>query len=222
MRVLNEVIVLGRAFPQELRDGRISCCTAGWSKELGFIRIYPTYWLSKKLNTWNIINVNVEDDGGDWRKESYKIVGSKEIENIDSQIEVKGMLSREDKIKLLTELGKSCPVALNGLKKSLGIVKPFITKAYYAKNKKGDNILRVKYLCDRCFVQRGYHDAQILEWGVYEFLRKNPNRENEAIDNLHLLDNDWEKYFLIGNGYRTPRSFMIISILRYKKEALQN
>lgn len=217
MRVINNLIILGRAFPQKLKDGRRSCCAAGWCEGMGFIRIYPTYWLSKKLKRWNVVNVNVEDDNGDWRKESHKIINSKDLKNMDEQIEVVEEYPKNKREKLIIDLHKTCPSILNNEKKSIGIVKPKILKTYFSENKKGKKVLKIKYVCEpNCIVKRGFHDSQVLEWGVYEGLRK-VNNKQKIIDSLHLFDEEYNKYFLIGNGYHTPRSFMIISILRFKK-----
>jgi hypothetical protein len=40
--IINDLIILGRACPEPLKDGRVTVCLAGWSEEYGFIRLYPT------------------------------------------------------------------------------------------------------------------------------------------------------------------------------------
>lgn len=72
-RIIDDLIILGKAFPQELKDGRITCCTAGWSPTRGFIRIYPIPPESEKLKRWNIVSTKVERNLNDWRDESWKI-----------------------------------------------------------------------------------------------------------------------------------------------------
>ena len=58
-RIISDLIVLGRAIPEEISDHRQTICVAGYSKELGLIRLYPTRWDSP-LKRWNIVKVPVE------------------------------------------------------------------------------------------------------------------------------------------------------------------
>ena len=78
--------------------------------------------------------------------------------------------------------------------------------------------LRIKYRCgDRCS-SASSHDQQILEWGVYEWFRKKEGEERRVIENMHLLDDVYEKWFLVGNSLSHPISFMVISVLRFKRK----
>lgn len=61
-------------------------------------------------------------------------------------------------------------------------------------------------------------EQQITEWGCYEFMRKNSGNEENIKDNLHLFDDDWVKYLLVGNIHRSIKTYIIIDILRYKKK----
>jgi len=59
---------------------------------------------------------------------------------------------------------------------------------------------------------------QITEWGCYEFMRKNPGQEEKIKDNLRLFDDDWEKYFLVGNIHKSTKTYIIIDVIRFKKK----
>jgi len=218
MRRIDNLVILGRAFPQQLKDGRISCCTAGWSPTLGLIRIYPTDYKSEKLKRWNIVSIKVEHNPNDWRHESWKILDSKDWRNVDDKIEVKGTYPKDKRLELIEKtIPKHCPNTLNDIRTSLGLVEPKILDYEFKENKKGEEILRIHYNClPRCF-SASFHNQQVLEYGVYEWIRKNPDYRDKVVDNLHLMEDDWKKYFLIGNSYRAPRSFMIIEILRFKR-----
>ena len=76
---------------------------------------------------------------------------------------------------------------------------------------------RLNYTCPVCTTKQGYHDHQILEWGAYEWMRKNPREIDRLWENLHLEDDDYEKYFFVGNQLQYQKSFMVISVLRFKK-----
>jgi hypothetical protein len=73
---VDDLVILGRSSPDRLRDNRISVCTAGYSRALGFIRLYPTR-TDSPLRVWNIVSVQVERNPMDSRAESWKIVGAK-------------------------------------------------------------------------------------------------------------------------------------------------
>lgn len=64
------------------------------------------------------------------------------------------------------------------------------------------------------------YKQQITEWGCYEFMRKNPGKENCLKDNLRLFQDEWEKYLLVGNIHRSIKTYIIIDVLRYKKREL--
>ena len=75
---------------------------------------------------------------------------------------------------------------------------------------------RVKYRCPNCQMQNP-HNQQILEWGAYEWMRKNPDNPEQAITNLHLTNPRYDRYFLVGNMARYRTSFMVISVFRFKR-----
>jgi len=58
---------------------------------------------------------------------------------------------------------------------------------------------RIKYHCSVCRVGREYHDQQLLEWGAYEWIRKYPNKKEQLWENLRLDDDEYDKYFFVGN-----------------------
>ena len=60
-------------------------------------------------------------------------------------------------------------------------------------------------------------DQQVLEWGVYEWLRKNPDKKDQVWENLRLNSDKHVIYLLVGNQFLHRNSFMIISVLRMLK-----
>ena len=89
--LIDDLVVLGRACPEPLKDGRVTVCMAGWSYRMNdFVRIYPTR-PDTSCSQWDVIKVDVERNENDTRDESWKIVGSKEEwESLGSKIEVVG------------------------------------------------------------------------------------------------------------------------------------
>lgn len=73
----------------------------------------------------------------------------------------------------------------------------------------------MSYRCPDCTAKNG-HRQQILEWGVYEWNRKNPCRAEQVWENLRLDDPGRVKWFLVGSQARYRNAFMIISVIRLK------
>lgn len=240
VNTIDDLVVLGRAGPELIGDGRHTVCLGGWSETKGFVRLYPTH-LYTKANRWNIIKVPVEqDESHDWRDESWKIVGSKnEWDNLYEKVEEVGHLDRHEAIDLIMGVTKTCPIKLNDEKKSMGLVEPAeIHDAYLEpiddpeptqidlsgtelKSKNSyPHKLYIEYTCTNCSA-KGNHRQHCIEWGIYRFWDTTPDAPPEqVIDNLHLLDDDWKKFFFVGNQHNQPTSFMVISVIRWKKDRM--
>ena len=137
--IIDDLIILGRAVPSELRDHRRTICTAGYSLSKGFIRIYPTSYDSP-LMRWNIVKVEVErpvTPRFNGRPESWKIVGSREEwKYIKDKIEVVDEFPREEWPNLLPSLVDGCVCDIEDADRSLGIIKPKeILDTYFEDNK---------------------------------------------------------------------------------------
>lgn len=237
---IDDLIVLGRAGPELIADGRHTVCLGGWSDTKGFVRLYPTH-LYSSAKRWNVIKVPVEqDDSHDWRDESWKIVGSKEEwDTLYEKVEEVGRLERHEAIDLIKDIPKTCPMQLNEDEKSMGIVEPEeIHDAYLEPVKDPEPIqadlsgnelrskksyphkLYIEYTCKDC-AAKGRHRQHCIEWGIYRFWDTVPDAPpDQVIDNLHLLDDDWKKFFFVGNQHHHPTSFIVISVIRWKRNQM--
>ncbi len=220
-----------------MRDRRVSVCTGGYSPKLGFIRLYPT-GRDAPLKRWSIIQVPVERNPQDSRPESWKIEGSKaEWPRLSEKIEVVGELNRKERLNLVANLGDECVEDIRSDNRSLGIVKPKILKTYYADRDRFDPEIqttlldgygimvkanypyqpRVEYSCPNCKTKVGKHNQQLIEWGVYEWMRKEPKKLDQVWENLRLESPDHETYFFVGNIFTHQNRFLIISSLPLPK-----
>ena len=240
-RIIDDLTILGRAIPEEISDHRQTICAAGYSPELGLVRLYPTRWDSP-LNRWNIVTVPVERPRKplyDGRRESWKIQGSRsEWDQLSKKIEHTGILRKKpDKISMIQGLVFPCTSLLSSKDMSLGIIKPEIIDYEYIRNTQKKDVRlqtlngsfrlmtkndfyyipKIKYRCSECKSKRP-HNQQLLEWGFWEGMRKNPGDIDSVWDNVGFGDQEnWDFYFLVGNLWQYPKSFNIISILRFKK-----
>ena len=96
-----DMILMGRAVPQLLRNGRPSCCTAGYSPTLkSLVRLYPVP-PKTKFKRWDLVTVEVERKEDDPRIESWKIVGSKhDWDKLHNKITKVDRLKRDEQIEL--------------------------------------------------------------------------------------------------------------------------
>jgi len=234
--VIEDLIILGRSSPDTMSDGRPSVCTAGYSPTHGFIRIYPTR-IDSPLKLWNIVSVPVERNPQDVRFESWKIRESKsDWEFLSDRIVVKGSLSHKEKLPLLGKLISGCVFDIRDQGRSIGIVKPASKNCSFSERQgydpydqmtiEGGTLLkdknryrlqpRIEFSCSKCRSNSG-HNQQILEWGVYEWMRKNPGKEDQVWENLFAHESTQEILLVVGNLARHPLSFMVINILRIKR-----
>lgn len=234
-QVIEDLVILGRGAPDQMRDGRITICTAGWSDRLGFVRVYPTRTTSP-LRQWNVVRVTVERSPSDSRKESWKILGSKnEWDRLDSKIEVLSQLGKPERRHLVRRLISGCVNETNDALGSLAVIKPVQLEGYLSERSDVDTAIqrtlfgpdlertkggygyqpRLRYRCSRCTAADG-HDQQLIEWGCYEWFRKEPGKEAQVFENLRIGDPDWEHHLFVGNQANHRRSFLTIGVLRWK------
>lgn len=246
---IDDLIVLGRSAPSIMSsDKRHTVCVGGYSPSMEqFIRIYPTKVRNMKLKRWNKVSVEVERNPEDHRKESFKMPGSKEDwEDLHEKMEITGRIEDlEEKRKLLREIENDNIGELKEQDRSMGLVRADIEDAYIGEREKVEavqedikgrkirtkknfqEIPRVKFSCGRnCQIKSPYHDKQILEWGIYEFLRKckyedefDKDYEVEEVLNIkNFLDDEYEHYFLAGDIASHPKTFIVISTIYIKKK----
>lgn len=241
--LIKDLIILGRAVPVLLKDQRKTICTAGYSHDLGFVRIYPTFYYDN-IHQWDVVSIEVKKETRDSRGESWKKLA-------DSKFKKIGTLKSDKKAKetLLESICQNiCTHDLNEEKRSLAIIKPQIIECHFKefsatedgklvtmslmdfftnKKKKKRKPLQVKsnfnvipYVryrcCDNCKTQKP-HIQQVIEWGGYQWIQKNPDKINQVWENFRIFDEEWYKYFFIGNLRDQRTSWLIINILRGKK-----
>ena len=239
-KYFKDLIVLGNAVPDEISDHRKTVCTVAFSEEHGLIRIYPVP-PNAPMKRWNVVSLPLERNIKDSRQESWKIQRSNtEWNTLSDKIDVQRHLSRREWVALIKRLKKNhsygCIEDINDKRLSLGIIIPKIIDKKLEKRKGVDPTVQttlindklfmtiknyavrpvISYSCPNCRTQKHQHSQGVLEWGVYEWLRNNPNNKEQIWDNLHIDELGYDLVFLVGNMNLHRSSFMIISIFRYK------
>ncbi|MHB8602018.1 MAG: hypothetical protein ACYC6W_09685 [Nitrosotalea sp.] len=237
--LMKDIVVIGNAEPDELSDGRKSVCTVGYHKDYGLIRIYPVP-PNAPMRRWNKVTIPLERNPQDNRQESWKIQGSKDKQLSDKIILTGKIEQREEQMALLNDLkskyGFGCIDEINDKRLSLGFIKPTDCSTRFIERGEHDTTIqkdlftnepfltiknfqvqpRMTYRCSNCKTKEP-HDQQILEWGVYEGIRKKPQIKEQILKGLHVDDPEYDIDLLVGNQNRYRRSFMVISVYRFKK-----
>ncbi len=244
---LNNLVVIGMGAPNQLKDGRRSVCVCAWSLDNNcFHRVYPVppKWFRK----WDLFDVEVEKNPQDHRENTWKIKNSKQDWNRLYQwiYPHRKKYPTNKREKLIQEIGFTTLGNLIDNMRSFGIIKPKIKDfELVQKRDKTEKQLTLGfgnaedldepftiinqadykykpylvYECEgNCNCKNRTHRQSITEWGCFEYMRKFPNKEMNLKDNLRLFDDDWNKYVLVGNIHKAPKTYIIIDILRFKKK----
>jgi len=238
---LKGLVVLGQGAPNSLRDGRISRCVCAYSKEQGLARLYPIP--KTLLRQWDVFDATVEPNSQDHRENTWKIYNAKkDWRRIQKWVRKKGEYPQAERRKLIESLATDNLSSLIEHRKSFGIIEPKIIGFELVKQNEITSIQTsifdldyhiinqnefkfkpyVSYECkNKCSCKNPVHKQQIVEWGCYEWMRKNPNDEEhckKVFENLRLQDNEWKKFFLVGNIHKSPKTYVIVGVLRYKNK----
>ncbi len=242
---LTNLVVLGRAAPEEMNDGRQTVCTGAWSPDRGFIRLYPIDPQANLFSRWDVIDAEVERNPKDSRPESWKIKGRKQSQR--EKVKIKRRYPREKRATLLHNLEDDCVNTINDARRSLGIIKPGSIEDLLFEEWDDDDAghvqaklfeeleedkpnnrdefefnIKVKYTCPDCQTNQGYHKQTLLEWGAYMGLKNNPNNPDQLRENYRLGDDEYDHWLFVGNLNQHKGSFIVISLISLKKDVKIN
>lgn len=238
---LRNLVILGRAAPEEMSDGRQTVCTGAWSPEKGFIRLYPIDPQANLFSRWDIVHAEVERNAADARHESWKIKGRKKEQ--EEKIEVINKYPRHQRATLLHHLEDDCVRDINNAKRSLGIIRPSSIPELKFKSWEEDRDpgqqaklfeeieelkpetreefdfnIKIRYECTDCKTKQGYHEHTLLEWGAYIGLKKNAENPAQLEKNYRFHDDNYNHWVFVGNMNQYKGNFITISIIWLKDD----
>ncbi|MEM4267640.1 MAG: hypothetical protein QXK37_02305 [Candidatus Woesearchaeota archaeon] len=226
MKIKN-LVVLGRTAP-ELVNGRLCNTIIGHAEGIGFIRLPVRIDSPGRL--WDILCVEARHAAHDTRKESLRITSN--WNNLNKKIKIEGILKKENRLVLLRKLASNSIERLKKQNLSIAVVRPRKIVHWIVTNRERRVVqkslgkdfdiiskkdyearLEMEYSCS--FKCRKRHRQWVVDWGVYEAMRKNPKNPDAMLRDLHLKDPQYEKYFVIGKGRKNNR-FVIVSVIRLR------
>jgi len=240
IELLEDVVILGRAAPEEMGDGRQTCCTGGWSEHRGFIRLYPIDPTTGLFSRWDVVNVEAKRNPEDTRDESWKLARRDQAGCVD----VVDQVPRERRATILSNLEDRCVADLNERGRSLGIIRPEpINRLDFEEWEEDDdgtvqtslvqNIeewrpdnreefehqIRINYACSDCQRAQGYEDQQVLEWGGYVATARHDIQEPTRLEEFYNIGSeDYHHWLFVGNMAKHRTSYITISIIPVKRD----
>lgn len=221
-----KAVIIGVGAPNETRANGKTMCAIMLTNELGLIRVYPIP-AGNTFPVWGIVNIKIEK-GGDPRDESYKLL----------EYELTGKIECKDQKREL--LNASClksgmddpMVYQNTLKKSIFLVKPSWGDVEVTLSQKIPDIAPDDEECGWIVTQGKHWLKPYLKWTsdqgkehtshlggreIYEGLRNNPHQPWEMMNNIQIMNPDYEHWMLMGNMKDKRNVWLCVHLHRLKK-----
>jgi len=228
------------------QQGRCLCL---WSEKTGFVRVYPVpFGYVKDWEIINVQVRKPNNDGrensfvvynyeNEWHNLFRRIYAQKRINRLGNKVNKE--IPRKERIKFLENLPKTTFSEIRDNRKSFGLIKPAKLDLFLKKNREKSQaqmtlfdldycimnqndfayIPYLRYECDGECKSKHPHEQKIVEWGAYQFMRKNPNSKEHCVklkENYHIGEKDYVHYVLIGNIKKYPTTYIVVKLIRFK------
>lgn len=238
-QTLEDVVILGRAAPENISGNRLTTCTGAWSENLGFVRLYPCDPETDLFDRWDVITVDVRRNPKDNRDESWRLASSKQSSCITKTDEY----DKQQRATLLSHIEDDCVEDIKDKGRSLGIVRPESIEGLEFREWDDDDDtiqtrlfddrdnwrpetrdefgheIRVEFTCPDCKTKQGHHNKTLLEWGAYLGAKKNDLSSGSELEPFYNLnDDDYKHWIFVGNQNNHRTSFIAINFLWMKDD----
>ena len=222
-------IVMGVGAPNETRSGGKSMCAILLTEELGFIRVYPIP-ASEKFGVWCIVDVEVFK-GGDSREESWKLDKWTVVGKVENAEEKRNLLEScvlksgdRDPLEYMNEQRRSIalvPIEWGTIEATLSQKIPsFVSRE---DEECGWIITQARHWLKPYVTwtsQQGVsHTSHLGGREIYEGIRRNPTEPWNLMNNLQIMNPDYEKWMLLGNMKNRRNVWLCVHLHRLKKQS---
>ncbi len=238
--ILDDFVFLGTTVPEQMSDGRVVRCSAGYSHERrSLVRVYPLSPFAS-IKRWDRYRLDLESNAKDCRLESYKLRGDRaDVEALTRDLVENCRLGQVARTARLAEVDRYLVPSiawLNGQRRSLGIIAPDLEGYRFEVDPIADDAVMqlpgfevtAPEWGRHSFPRRprivfsdadGRHDLSLNEHGVYEWLRKEPAAASKVFENLRFGDSEREVRLLVGNLANHRTAWVVIAYLSFAKVA---
>ena len=219
-------IIMGVGAPNESRANGKTMCAIILTRELGFIRVYPIP-ASDAFPVWGSVDLCLSK-GGDPRDESYKL----ESFNVTGKVECSES-KREILEAACIKSGMDDPMKYqNTRRKSIFLVKPTWGDVEVTLSQKVPDISPDDDECGWIVTQGRHWLKPYLKWEsdqgcehtshlggreIYEGIRNNPHKPWNLMDNIQIMNPDFEHWMLMGNMKNKRNVWLCVHLHRLKK-----
>ena len=219
---------MGVGAPNETKTGEKTMCAIILTKDYGFLRVYPIP-ANEQFGVWCNVSMNVEK-GNDNREESWKIqnwiVESKITDNNEKReilyaCELKS--GQFDPLEYMNESRRS--IALVSLE--WGSVEATLSQKIPSFVSTDDEecgwiVTQAKQWLKPYITwtskQGKSHTSHLGGREIYEGIRRNPTEPWNMMNNLQIMNPDYEKWLLLGNMKDRRNVWLCVHLHRLKKQ----
>jgi hypothetical protein len=226
-------IVLAKGAPNRCRDGSTSMCAIAVSQQIGLFRMYPlSIKRDDEISVWTELKVSLAGSNTDQRKESFKLVDYEIIGRIDDRQTKRDLLN-----DCILKSGEQDPIDYqNMLRRSIAIVKSDgPVGASLIPRERCDVIAGTdedgfattqaefpfKPYIEWTSIQGKSHRTHLVGQEVYMGMLRNASTPFHIFDNLHIGDQDYEHWLILGNMKDRRTVWVAAHLHRQKKIAQQ-
>lgn len=236
--ILEDFVFLGTTVPEQMSDGRVVRCSAGYSVERqSLVRVYPISPFVR-VPRWGKFRIHLDRNPKDSRAESYKLHGDRSNpEALTQQLVDECYVGDVRQSVRLADIDRYLVPSIaymNERRMSLGVIVPELLGYSFEYDKLADSaVLQLPGMEHappawgrHSFPQRprlqfmdadGRHDLGLNEHGCYEWLRKG-GEQRQLSENLHFGDTGRDVRLLVGNLCNQRNAWVVISYISMAKQ----
>lgn len=238
--ILEDFVFLGTTVPEQMKDGRVVRCSAGFSDELrSLVRLYPLSPFAG-IHRWDQYRVRIERSTKDSRIESFKLAGDRQDPDaLTRELVDSGRLgtfpkSGTARLAAIDRYKVPSIKWMNERRRSLGIIEPELCDHSFEYDLEADRLVAPlpgmesprpewgrKSFPKRPRIQfrdeDGFHNLSFNEHGVYEWLRKGGEPE-QLFENLRFGATDRQVRLLVGNLSNRRTAWVVIAYFSFARQ----
>jgi len=219
-------IIMGVGAPNESKTLGKTMCAIVLTREMGFIRVYPIP-AENRFPVWSEVHMEIEK-GSDSRHESFKLISF----SLGASIDDAGA-KREILDSCVIKSGMDDPMVYqNKLRRSIFLVKPTWGDVEVTLSQKVPKVSPDDEECGWIVTQGRHWMKPYVKWvsdqgskhsshlggrEIYEGIRNNPHQPWNLMNNLQVMNPDFEHWMLMGNTKKDRNVWLCVHLHRLKK-----